>query len=239
MVLPEGVQVARPATLHSLEEWEPAAPRPARRRRGFTADCLLRTQSLSYAQVEGAMETREIVSILEREQVAYVVVGAYGISGWLREPRATEDVDVLIAHRHHRRTVAAMRRAFPELTVRDTPVVTRFFSGEQAVLDLMKPHHALFQAALKNTTLARVGHVTLRVPVLEVALALKFASMTGLRRQLKDKYQDAHDFIGMVQNNRKIELSQLRDFGELAYPGGGGDLVKMVEDARAGKRLEL
>lgn len=221
------------------EDWKPEPPRPKGFFYGFRNDCLERTVGLTRELVEGVMSPRDIVPVLERERIPYVLLGLYGISGWLKEPRATEDVDVLVAQRHLKRTVSALCKTFPGLVAKDTPVVVRLFEGERAVADVMKAHHPLFVEALGNTCKASLQGMKVVVPVLEVALALKFFSMTSVGRQAKDKYQDAHDFINMVQNNKVISSSKLLTWGELAYAGGGDDLVKMVADARAGRKLEI
>jgi len=72
-----------------------------------------------------------------------------------------------------------------------------------------------------------------------MALALKFAAMASPTRQVKDKYQDAHDFIAMVQHNADINSATLAEFADLIYTGGGADVAKLITDARAGRRLEF
>ena len=185
------------------------------------------------------MIPQDIVPVLERANVDYVLLGLYGIIGWMKEPRATEDVDVLVARRHLKRALEAVRKAFPDLKSHDTPVVVRFFEKDTGVLDIMKPHHPLFIEALKTATQRPLGSLKVRVPTLEMALALKFFSMTGQGRREEDKYQDAHDFIHIVKSNPSIDLANLEAWGELAYSGGGMDLVNMVEDARTGRALEI
>ena len=43
----------------------------------------------------------------------------------------------------------------------------------------------------------------------------------------------------MVEANAKINLDLLRELGDLVYAGGGAFVVKLVADARAGRRLEF
>jgi len=72
-----------------------------------------------------------------------------------------------------------------------------------------------------------------------MALALKFASMISLTLRVKDRYIDAHDFIGLVQHSRTLDQQKLIAFGEIVYAGGGAEITKMVDDARAGRQLAL
>jgi hypothetical protein len=53
-------------------------------------------------------------------------------------------------------------------------------------------------------------------------------------------FLDAADFISMAEANAPaIRLTRLRRLGERVYPGGGAEIVQLVEDAKAGRRLEF
>ena len=201
--------------------------------------CFAATIELSTFQVSGFMNPRDFLDVLIAGRIDFVVLGLYGISGWLKEPRATQDLDVLVSKRQHRRAVAVVREAFPGLTVADTPVATRFLKGKHAVLDVIKAYHPLFSDAFKNAVHQLVGGKKVSVPDLEMALALKFFSMTSPGRRQADQFQDAHDFINMVESNQAPDFRKLFELGDKAYAGGGRELEKMVKDVRAGRRLEL
>ncbi|MGD0090365.1 MAG: hypothetical protein ABSE73_10645 [Planctomycetota bacterium] len=221
------------------DDWQPMPPRPASFYLEFREVDVIRTQELSRSVLEIVMHPKDVVPVLQRAHVDYVLLGLYGIMGWMKEPRVTQDVDVLVAKKHLKRALEAICKVFPHLKLHDTPVVVRFFEQDKAVLDIMKPHHALFVEALKSATERQLWNLKVRVPVLEMALTLKFFSMTSPGRKEEDKHQDAHDFIHLVKSNTNADLSKLRVWGELAYSGGGMDLVKMVEDVRAGRKLEI
>ncbi len=172
---------------------------------------------------------RDVIKILNAAKIKFVLVGAHGISGWLGDPRATQDVDVLIQSRH-KKAIEAIKKEYPDLLLHDNPVVTQFIDPEKklSVIDLIKPHNRLFKAALKNTY--PVGD-TYRIPELEMAIALKFAAMISSNRTFKRRNQDKTDLIDMVASNREIlELPKLRKFGELVKPGGGQQIVDVVND---------
>jgi hypothetical protein len=54
-----------------------------------------------------------------------------------------------------------------------------------------------------------------------------------------DKYQDARDFITVAEQPREADLALLRELGELLYGGGGEELLKHLNNARAGRRLDV
>jgi hypothetical protein len=198
---------------------------------------LHKTTALTGFQVVDALDPLDVIKILNAQGINFVLVGAYGIVGWTKEARATEDVDLVVAARHHKK---AVREAFPQLQAVDHEVVTRLCDRDtgQVMIDLMKPSQPLYRAAFKFTK-SVAGKEGYRVPSLEMALAMKFAAMISLMRADKDKFQDAHDFILIVEANADINLEKLAELGELVYPGGGQEIVEKVRQVRAGERLEL
>jgi hypothetical protein len=105
------------------------------------------------------------------------------------------------------------------------------------VIDLMKPNQPLFKVAFRQTIQEAEGYL---IPTLEFALASKFAAMVSPNRQERKKYLDAADFMSIVEKNAPaIRLDRLRRLGERVYPGGGAEILQLVEDAKAGRRLEF
>ena len=179
----------------------------------------------------------DVISVLNEAGVRFMLMGNYGISGWRGEARATEDVDILVRTRDHRKAVQAIHEAFPPLQMADFPVVTRFLDPvrEIPLIDLMKPNQPLFKVAFRQAVLDTEGYL---IPNLEFALACKFAAMVSPNRKEQKKYLDAADFMSIVEKNASaIRLNRLRRLGERVYPGGGTEIIQLVEDAKAGRRL--
>jgi hypothetical protein len=181
----------------------------------------------------------DVIAVLNAAGVRFILMGNYGISGWRGEERATQDVDVLVGQRDHRKAVRAIHAAYPELEIADSTVVTRFLDPrtQTPLIDLMKPTQPLFKVAFRQTVLVEGSY---RIPNLEFALACKFAAMVSPYRQEKKKLLDAADFMEIVDHNpTAIRLDRLRQLGERVYPGGGDEIIRLVEDASAGRRLEF
>lgn len=179
----------------------------------------------------------DIIPVLNDAGVRFILMGNYGITGWRGEVRATEDVDILVRTRDHRKAVRTIQGAFPRLQVMDNPVVTRFLDPvtKTPLIDLMKPNQPLFKIAFRQAVRDAEGYL---VPNLEFALACKFAAMVSPNRQERKKYLDAADFMSIVEKNASaIRLDRLRRLGERVYPGGGAEILQLVEDAKAGRRL--
>jgi hypothetical protein len=184
---------------------------------------------------KAAMITPEaVIKVLNKAKVKFVLMGTHGIGGWRSEPRATQDVDVLILKSHHRKAVAAVRKAFPDLQQQELPAVTRFLDplDGKPVIDLMKPQEDLYREVFKDPVPVGKTH---HVPNLEVAIASKYAAMVSANRTTEKKHLDAADFVSMVTTHYgHIDRNVLFSLGEMVKNGGGSEILKRIDDAQAG-----
>jgi hypothetical protein len=181
----------------------------------------------------------EVVRVLNGAKVRFVLVGAYGLAGWCKEARATEDVDIVVAGRQVKKAVKVLCDSFPHLEPVDLPVVTRLRDREthDVAIDVMKPLQQPYQDVFKYTHTVRSRGQTYRVPSLEMAVVMKFSAMISLYRAEEDKHQDAHDFIRMVKQNPELDEEELVELGKLLYADGGKDVLDLVCKARRGETL--
>jgi hypothetical protein len=185
------------------------------------------------------MVPADVVPELSAAKIDFMLVGAHGISGWLMQPRATQDVDVLVRPKDKSKTAQVVLAKFPDLKVEKCPQFWRLGKDEQVLLDIMLADSPLHKRVCKEFDFTRIGKVPVKIPKVECALAMKFAAMTGHYRKFGKKYLDAGDFISIIEKNKKLNVELLKELGELQFAGGGSDLLKYVDDARAGRRLEI
>jgi hypothetical protein len=108
------------------------------------------------------------------------------------------------------------------------------------VLHLIKARSArLFRRVLRLVTTAEMDGVAVVVPSFEATLALKFFSMINMTRAANDRMQDAVDFARAASAPRSMDDALLRELGELVYDGGGEAILKLIADARAGRRIDV
>jgi hypothetical protein len=202
---------------------------------------LAKSTALSSYYMPELITPVQVIRVLNDARIRFVLVGAHGLGGWMRKPRATEDVDVIVAARSVRKAVRELLAAFPQLEAIDHEVVTRLHDRQtqDVAIDVMKPNQHLMQAVLTNTHDAELEGHSYRIPSLEMALALKFAPMISLTRANAKKHQDAHDFMTMIEANADIDLAKLAELGDLVYNGGGAEVVKFVGQVRRGEQLVL
>src|SRR5262245_65793258 len=80
---------------------------------------------LSRNQMPNVIHLVDVIRVLNKAKVGYVLVGAHGLASWRGKPRATEDVDVVVNAKHLKKAVKALVAAFPMLEPVDLPVVIR------------------------------------------------------------------------------------------------------------------
>lgn len=181
----------------------------------------------------------DLIPLLQKAGIDFVLAGAHGIAGWLREPRATQDVDFIVRMKDRQKAADAILARHPDFEMEKHPDVWRLKQGQEYLVDLILTRAPLFKRVISEYTEIRMGKCRVKIPRIEAALAMKFASMTGHYRNYEKKFIDAGDFASMVRKNQNVDLSLLAELGELVCAGGGADVVKYLEDARAGKPLEI
>src|SRR5579884_818256 len=149
------------------------------------------------------VDLNDILRILIRKKVPFVLTGAHAIGGWTGRPRDTYDVDILVkGGRNYVRAVNAMKALYPQLEVREFPGLMGFFiPGEkESVIDVIYPHRADLQETLAHPiwTEDKALGLRYRVPTLEAALASKYAAMLNPTREIGKRLLDSVDFRWMV-----------------------------------------
>ena len=183
------------------------------------------------------MEPQQVIDVLNNAQVRHwVLMGLYGYVGYMAQPRATQDVDILVNESQLERVIEAIQARWPALVVERFPLVARFRDpGEIAidremkpVIDVMLPSNACHVAILaaEHRVDEATGH---RVPVLEAAIAAKYAALVSPHRDWDRKQQDAVDLRNLIiPNQQRIDHKKLEQLGELIFRGGGAELREFL-----------
>jgi len=192
-----------------------------------------------YQQMAIAVTPEQVIETLCAVGVECVLMGTHGLGGWRKQARATEDVDVLVRKKDIRKAVRALHEAYPELTIKDTPVVTRFLdpaTGNPAI-DVMKPTQPVYQMVFRYTIPVGKTH---RIPDLEMALVSKFSAMVSPNRSVDKKLQDGADFFIVIKHNRQeIDMKKLKRLANKVYPDGGVEIAQIIDDIDAGRMIKL
>ena len=205
------------------------------------ARSLATSSALSSYYVPEFIQPLDVIKVLNEAKVNFILAGSHGLGGWRTKLRATQDVNFLVWARHYSKATKAVRTAFPDLEFEDSAIATKCRHKEsgKTVIDLRKPDQGVFRAAFWHTHNVEAEGQEFLIPSLEMAIAMKFAPMVGPSRPWEDKYQDAHDFMYMVESNPVMDTQVLAELGEMAFVGGGERILEMVRRVRAGEKLDL
>lgn len=206
-----------------------------------TSTAILRHYRRYHRPSSAQVEPQQVAEVLDNADIGrWVLMGLYGYVGYLANPRATQDVDVLVDDDDLEAAIQAIQQRWPMLQPRRSAVVVRFLDpGEVAidgetkqVIDVMLPSNDCYRAILDvhHRLDPASGYA---IPVLEAACASKFAALISPNRQWEKKQQDAVDLRSiMVPNDDRIDRGLLRQLGELVYSGGGQEILEFLELAK-------
>ena len=191
---------------------------------------------------------QQVIDVLVAAGVKkWVLMGLHGYVGYLDDPRATQDVDVLVGIRDRGRAMKAILAAWPTLQVHERPEVLRFadpndldFTGEpKVVIDIMLPRDEVYKTILNECVLIqeKTQH---HIPTLEAALVAKYAALMSVFRDQEKKEYDAGDFRRIVKANRAdIDVPELRRLAEQIWQGAADDIERFLELAMTGKPFSV
>lgn len=196
-----------------------------------------------------SVDVVQILKTLTQKRIPFVLTGAHGIATWTGVAGNTQDVDILVkGGRNHTRAVNAIKELYPNLVVEDHGEAFAFYiPGEQdSVIDVTYPVRDNQLETLANPTWTenkKLG-IRYRVPSLEEALANKYGAMLTPNRKPDKRHVDAADFTRMVrrsteQGRKPIDLKRLEILGEMVWPGGGKEILRLVNEVKAGKAINL
>ena len=182
----------------------------------------------------------DVIDVLNAAGIKnWVLMGLHGYVGYMPDPRATQDVDVMVPYSARGRATKAIAQRWPELQVQELSQVTRFSdpndldanSKPKPVVDLMQPWSPFQELILKEyvTVDEQTGH---RLPTVEAALASKYAAIVSPFRDREKKEYDAGDFRRLVRANRdQIRDDDLRRLAGLIWEGGADEIEKFLKIA--------
>lgn len=180
-----------------------------------------------------------VIAALHHAKINPVLMGTHGLAGYRSEPRATQDVDVLVTKKDVQKAVRVLEEAYPYLEVYHGSVVVRLVNPAtlKPMIDVMKPTSQLMRLVFRHTV--RIGK-THRIPQLEMGLVSKFAAMTSPNRRDEKRMVDIGDFIDIVKHNRAaLDLEKLEYLAQFGQSGGGKRILRIIADIDAGRRASL
>jgi len=182
-----------------------------------------------------------IVSELRAAGIRHALAGGHAVSAHTR-PRVTVDVDLLVDAR--RRSAIEQKLAQAGFTIRAERDVLRVFSGPDAVSPvadlLLDDSHPVWAEALRGAGEGTYQGERLLVATVPALLAMKFVAATSLDRPQEDRLQDASDVARLARSHwDATTAAEARRIADLAHPGAGAELDRLVADLLAGRPVTV
>lgn len=207
---------------------------------------LEKSHQLSRQAVGDAVSPQNVVLQLTNAGAKYVLIGGHMLSFYTGTPRATIDVDVIVSTAHVKKAVEAVSKAYPALAKQDLVYNVRFNSraegrtAEPERIDIVRSNTPLFERVIKQYTVpVNTGGQVVHLPTVESAIALKFTAAISPNRGDEKRPQDRADLMLIITRNRSLDQAVLKELGDLAYAGGGEELVTFVKAIHGGKPASL
>lgn len=182
----------------------------------------------------------EVMDCLRKADVQnWCLMGLHGYVGYLPQPRATQDVDILVPHNQKRKAVSAISQRWPELIREEFAPVVRFFDpgeldaegNKVPVIDLMLPWGRFQEAILKQhvRTDAKTGS---RYPTVEAAIVAKYAALISPTRKHSKRKYDAGDLENLILcNHLTFDVMAIQTLAGQVWEGGAAEILRFVDCA--------
>jgi hypothetical protein len=180
----------------------------------------------------------DIAKILNRMKVFYVFGGGVIVGCWTGDPRATEDVDLILGKGAPvRKIVAAIGKIRKDLKSTIYPSVIRFEgkspTGQRNLIDLIRPYDGVYSHAEEYFVDITVQGVPVRIPTPEMLVVMKFAAATSLTRAPLKQAQDMIDLKTVVLAQPTLDLVVVRRIANFIGPKLGAKLIRLIKRTRS------
>jgi hypothetical protein len=186
------------------------------------------TDILSESQLKAIgrsfIRSSDVEKLLSNHGIKHMIIGAHALGEITSEPRATQDVDIIVRGNDFSKTIKLITDTFPNTHAEDSRI-----KDEQGnvLVDILTDDHPIYKMALN------LGG---RIPTPESLLVMKFlASVHPLRRKDK-KLQDKADFFNIV-SKVKIDTNKILDYlkqadSPIEYELHKKQILDWIEDAK-------
>jgi hypothetical protein len=240
-------EIGRAAGFEGMDQGDPTSP--AGHAYAIRKSTLLTSYTKRH-QRKAAMDItpQEVIDVLNAAGVKnWVLMGLHGYVGYMPNPRATQDVDIMVPYSGRARAKKAIASHWPALIIHELSQVTRFLDPldldhegrPKAAVDLMHPFSPFQELILKEYVIVdkETQH---RLPTIEAALVSKYAAMVSPFRERQRKEYDAGDFRLLTRANAEhIRIADLRRLAALVWEGGADEIERFIEIAISDKPFPI
>lgn len=134
------------------------------------------------------ISAQDLDAVLNNAGIDYVLIGAHAIGKLTGEPRATQDVDIIIHDGDFSRAIKAILGQYPSLYADGSRIKD---GDDNVVVDILTDKNPLFRYVMSSG----------QIPDAETILVMKFVSGTSPLRRKDKRFQDKADFINVAMKS--------------------------------------
>jgi len=185
------------------------------------------------------VKPQEVVDCLNAAGVTgWCLMGLHGYVGYLPQPRATQDVDVMVPQNQKKKAIRAVRSRWPQLQQQDFSVVVRFVDPGELdrdgnpvpVIDLMLPFGRFQETILRDHVINE--HSGSRIPTAEAAIVSKYAALVSPHRKFGKKQLDAADLGNLIRTlHPDYRVDVIQSLADEVWEGGGSEILQFIDCA--------
>ncbi len=161
---------------------------------------MTRRQFYDWQTAGGGGDVLLLVEVLEREEIAWCVIGGLAVNHWAQEPMATADVDLVIATEKIEKAVEALENAGFRTERFEWSINLK---GQSAVTVQISTE-AVYQSFPHRAIPADVHGILMRVASLEDTLRGKILAWGDSRRRPSKRQKDLLDIMRLVESHPEI-----------------------------------
>jgi hypothetical protein len=149
------------------------------------------------------ISSSDIRKLLSKHDIPHMVVGAHALGEITGEPRATQDVDIIVKQDDYDRTIEIIQKRYG-LRAEGNRIKDK---EGNVLVDVLTDDHPIYATAMETGD---------RSPSPEMILVMKFLAGINPLRRVDKKYMDRADFYNLLRHadideNRVMELLRKAD----------------------------
>ena len=185
---------------------------------------------LTRFRTHGAIDAIQVIEVLRKARVSFVLSGAIGLAGWMQKPQAETELDFLVAQKDLEKAAQAVTNVLPRTKLVKTPLRWRLLDRQDkpGVINLIRPVMEPDRWVFANAKTIQIDGQTCRIPSLEMAMAMKFGSIASIYRNEEGKLLDKYDLARMVSRNARRNEAKLSKLAARLFPGGARLIRKVI-----------
>ncbi len=176
-----------------------------------------------------------IATILNQHKIPMVFIGGTVVGCHSGQPRSTKDVDLIIPpEARWEAAVAQIAKLVKGAKIRKHPSFIEIYErtdlGESELVDIVNVPNGSYGMTFKNAISLDIHGIPVSIPTAEMMIVLKYTAAVNPIRPKVKQMQDWVDIYNIVDGNKSLSLTKIRNLANQVVPGYGDDVYQKIKD---------